>query len=88
MSTPDRYRRRPFDDASTDPQHVIAQALAEYDRDTEIPPATWWRAGQAVRALKAAGMLRTARERKAQDPPASTPPVGAEDVDRIVPCAS
>lgn len=60
-----RYDRRPFDDASTDPQHIIARALAEYFDGTEIRPSEWWQAGRAVKALKAAGMLRTVRERKA-----------------------
>jgi len=60
-----RHDNRPFDDDSTDPQHVIARSLAEYDRRTEIAPADWWQAGRAVKALKAAELLRTARERKA-----------------------
>lgn len=53
----DRYRTRPFDDTSTDPQHVIARALAEYHRATGIRPGDWWEAGRVVKALKAKGLL-------------------------------
>jgi hypothetical protein len=54
---PDRWRTRPFDPASTDPQHVIAEALARREDRTFIPPGCWWEAGAVVKALKAKGLL-------------------------------
>lgn len=65
------YRERVFDPDSTDPQHVIAAALARYDGFGVIAPAHWWKAGRAVTALKAKGLLADRRRlprasRKAQ----------------------
>lgn len=56
---------RPLAPDSTDPRTVAATALAVYAGSPHIAPAHWWQAGRVVASLKAAGMLRTARERKA-----------------------
>lgn len=57
---------RPFQAEPDDPRQVIAQSLARLAGRADIAPADWTRAGKLVRDLKAAGMLRTARERKAK----------------------
>ncbi len=54
---------RPFAPDSTDPRHVVAEALARYDNCTEIRPAHWWQAGRVMKALKGKQMIRPLRER-------------------------
>jgi hypothetical protein len=58
---------RPFQSNPTDPRQVIAQVLAERSGFTEIRRGHWADSGALVKALKAEGMLRTARERKASE---------------------
>lgn len=53
-----------IDPESTDPRHVVAAALAEYDGWGEIRPGHWWQAGRAVKALKAQGMITPKRQRR------------------------
>jgi hypothetical protein len=56
---------RPFQPDSTDARQVVAEVIARRDGWAEIRPGHWADAGVLVKELKAHGMLRTARERKA-----------------------
>lgn len=56
---------RPFLPDSVDVRQVIAETVAIRNGWAEIRPGHWADAGALVKALKARGMLRTARERKA-----------------------
>ncbi len=47
----------PFNDESTDPRHIAARALAEFDGWGEIRPMHRYQANAVVRALKAKGQL-------------------------------
>jgi hypothetical protein len=54
----------PFDPDSTDPGHIVAKALAEYEGWGEIRPHHRYRTNAVLRALKAKGLL-VDRRRKA-----------------------
>jgi hypothetical protein len=69
---------RTIDEDSTDPQHVIATALALYNASDHIRPRDWWQAGRAVRALKAKGLLTDRRRMPRSLARRTTPPVAAE----------
>lgn len=54
---PRRYQTLPFDENTTSPQRIIAQAYARGAGETVIRPELWWVAAQAVRELRAKRLL-------------------------------
>jgi hypothetical protein len=64
----DDGQSRAFQPDSDDVRQIVAEVIARRDGWAEIRSGHWADAGVVVKELKARGMIRTVRERKAARP--------------------